>query len=218
MNSAVRMLVVLSSIAVISGAALGGLHEATRELAENNVLKFKKIPAVVDLYGIVENGTSEERRLELEAELLAEKRFLELADGDPVLFFVIKKAGEPYAITLEDYGQGFGGKVGVMVGFSLAAEELVGIGVTTLSETPGVGTKVREPKFTEQFVGMKSGANFQIAKDGGVVDAISGATISSRAVAEAVDRAEAVFRENASTIQEMASRPPATVADEGGEG
>ena len=167
MNSALRMLVVLSSIAVISGAALGGLHEATRELAENNVLKFKKIPAVVDLYGIVENGTTEERRLELEAELLAEKRFLELEDEDPILFFVIKKDGEPYAVTLEDYGQGFGGKLGVMVGFRLAEEELVGIGVTTLSETPGVGTKAREPKFTEQFVGMSSSADFQIAKDGG---------------------------------------------------
>ena len=53
MKAALRMLVVLSTIAIVSGAALGGLYEATYERAENNVLKFKKIPAVVDLYGLV---------------------------------------------------------------------------------------------------------------------------------------------------------------------
>ena len=51
LNPMLVTVVVLSTIAILSGAALGGLHEATRELAENNVLKFKKIPAVVDLYG-----------------------------------------------------------------------------------------------------------------------------------------------------------------------
>ncbi len=222
MNSAVRMLVVLSSIAVISGAALGGLHEATRELAENNVLKFKKIPAVVDLYAIVEDGTSDQRRLELEAELLADKRFLDTEDQDPILFFVIKKDGAPYAVTLEEYGQGFGGKLGVMVGFQLEAEKLVGIGVTTLSETPGVGTKVREPSFTEQFVGMSRSEDFQIAKDGGVVDAISGATISSRAVAEAVLGAQAVFDQHMAAIREIALQPATAIGDgdseDGGEG
>ncbi len=57
-------------------------------------------------------------------------------------------------------------------------------------ETPGLGTKMTEPEFKEQFTG-KNPAEFtlKVKKDGGPVDAITAATISSRAFCDAVQRA-----------------------------
>ncbi|MGB4293017.1 MAG: FMN-binding protein [Bacteroidales bacterium] len=57
-------------------------------------------------------------------------------------------------------------------------------------ETPGLGTKMTEPFFKDQFNG-KNPANFKlkVKKDGGEVDAITAATITSRAFCDALERA-----------------------------
>jgi electron transport complex protein RnfG len=190
------MIIVLACIALASGLALGGLNELTYERAQNNILKFKKIPAVADIYELVVGKLEPELRRKVEEELLAEKRYLDLGEGELRLFFVVKKDGEPYAVALEDFGTGFGGDLGVMVGFKLETGDLVGIGVTSLAETPGVGTRVTEESFTLQFQGMSKDSNFKVKKDGGDIDAISGATVSSRAVATAIGRARDFYQEN----------------------
>ena len=55
-----------------------------------------------------------------------------------------------------------------------------------------------------------------LEKTGGVVDAISGATVSSRAAAEAVNRAEQLFREHGEAIRELALQPPPVSGEEEG--
>jgi electron transport complex protein RnfG len=66
----------------------------------------------------------------------------------------------------------------------------VNITVLEHKETPGLGTKMAEPKFKDQFNG-KNPADYdlKVIKDGGPVDAITAATISSRAFCDAVQRA-----------------------------
>lgn len=209
MNASARMILVLSLITLISGLALGGLNELTYERAQNNILKFKKIPAVADIYEMVEGRLAPDTRVAVEENLLAEKRYLSLDGEEPVLFFVIRKGGEPYAVALEEYGQGFGGDLGVMVGFHLESGDLVGIGITTMSETPGLGTRVKEALFAEQFRGMSRDAVFKVKKDGGEIDAITGATVSSRAVAQAIEQAEAFYRTNRERIVEALAAAPA---------
>jgi electron transport complex protein RnfG len=57
-------------------------------------------------------------------------------------------------------------------------------------ETPGLGTKMAEPRFKDQFVGKNPGSGkMKVKKDGGDVDAITAATISSRAFCDAIVRA-----------------------------
>ena len=76
-----------------------------------------------------------------------------------------------------------------MVGFN--SEGIINnTAVLEHKETPGLGTKMKEPKFKDQFMGIDPG-NFdlKVKKDGGDVDAITAATISSRAYSEAVDMA-----------------------------
>jgi electron transport complex protein RnfG len=205
------MLVVLAGISLVSGTSLGGLFEITHELAENNILKFKKIPAVVDIYETVSGPLALEDRIAFEESMLAEKRYVDVGAKKPLLFFVVRRENEPFAVALESYGQGFGGKLGVMVGVDLETEDLVAIGVTTMSETPGVGTRVKEKDFTGQFAGMGGEAVFKVKKDGGEIDAITGATISCRAVADAVGRARATYAEHRSTIRAAVDSPPGDV-------
>ena len=202
MKQTLHILLVLSAITLLSGTALGGLNEMTAERAQNNILKFKKIPAVVSIYQMATGkDLSPEERAQIEESLLAEKRLLDLGKKEQVLVFVVEIDDEPFAVALEDYGQGFGGELGVMVGFELQSANLVGIGITTLAETPGLGTRVKEPAFTAQFAGMSGDAAFKIKKDGGEIDAISGATISSRAVAQGVAQASAFYQEHQPQIK-----------------
>ena len=104
-------------------------------------------------------------------------------------------------MTLEGFGKGFGGDLGVIVGFDLATGDLVGVGITTLSETPGLGTRVREPAFRAQFEGMSGAGPFKVTKDGGDIEVVTGATISSRAVAEAVTGAKGTWDEHGAAIR-----------------
>ncbi len=200
MNKSIQMIAVLATISLLSGLALGGLHQMTYERAQNNILKYKKIPAVADIYEVVAGKLPPAEREAVEEGLLAEKRFVDVGGKEPALFFVVRKEGEPFAVALEDYGQGFAGDLGVMVGFEIESGDLVGIGITTMAETPGVGTKVRDESFLKQFPGMSKEAVFKVRKDGGEIDAVTGATISSRAVAQAMELARAFYDEHREAI------------------
>ncbi len=85
--------------------------------------------------------------------------------------------------------KGFGGYIGIMVGF-LPDENIFSTNVLEHKETPGFGTGMSESPFKDQFPG-KNPATFKlmVKKDGGDVDAISSATISSRAFCDALQRA-----------------------------
>lgn len=206
MGNSLRMIIVLSVITLLSGLALGGLNELTYETAQNNILKFKKIPAVATIYEVIGGKLSSEKRLLLEEELLREKKFVDVGEEKPTLMFVIKKDNKPYAVTFERFGQGFGGALGVMVGYELESGKLVGIGITTLAETPGVGTRVTKTSFTRQFQTMPAKAIFKVKKDGGHIDAIGGATVSSRAVATAVAAAKTFYNQHRDTIATALNR------------
>ena len=90
---------------------------------------------------------------------------------------------------------GFGGKIDMMVGF-LADGTIKGTSVLSHAETPGLGANMTG-KFKDQFVD-KNPANFKliVKKDGGDVDAITAATITSRAFSKAVDKAYKAFEAN----------------------
>lgn len=94
--------------------------------------------------------------------------------------------------------KGYSGLVKLMVGFN-PDSTIQNIVVLEQKETPGLGTKMKEPKFLDQFKG-KNPAQFNLKpkKDGGDVDALTGATISTRAFGEATQMAYDVYVENQS--------------------
>ncbi|MGI9546465.1 MAG: RnfABCDGE type electron transport complex subunit G [Flavobacteriaceae bacterium] len=85
--------------------------------------------------------------------------------------------------------KGYSGLVKLMVGFSPDGK-IINIAVLEQKETPGLGTKMKRDKFLRQFRG-KNPLNFdmKVEKDGGEVDALAGATISTRAFSEATQEA-----------------------------
>ena len=99
-----------------------------------------------------------------------------------------------YAIL--SYASGYNGDNKVLVGFNEDATEITGIVVTSQAETPGLGAKIVEADFRKQFENKSSvvelsavkGIKAEEALDGQIA-AISGATISSTSVVNAVNSA-----------------------------
>ena len=98
--------------------------------------------------------------------------------------------------------KGFSGLIKIMVGFDPNGE-IKNIVVLEQKETPGLGTKIKDVKFIEQYKNKDpSSFNLKVTKDGGEVDALTGATISSRAFSEAVQMAYDVFVKNMDLIKD----------------
>jgi Na+-translocating ferredoxin:NAD+ oxidoreductase subunit G len=116
------------------------------------------------------------------------------ADGmiekDGVIIYQVSKAHKMVGFAVKSFtNKGFGGHIEIMTGF-LPDGSIHKVTVLSHKETPGLGTKMTGPKFSEQFNG-KNPADFvlKVKKDGGAVDAITAATVSSRAYCDALQRA-----------------------------
>lgn len=175
MNDIIKMIVVLSSICAGSGFALSYLKTSTAPLIEEQVLTYVQKPALDRILADAENSP------------IAERKKFALPSGEQITVFPAKKGGKLHAVALERFGTGFGGDIGVMVGFNPANDTLSGIGITTMKETPGLGTMIAGEKFTGQFPGK--GIDVRLSSQGGSIDALSGATVSSTGAVQAVDKA-----------------------------
>lgn len=81
-------------------------------------------------------------------------------------------------------GKGYGGDISILVG--LENETIIkGISIISQKETPGLGVRISENSFMDKFVGL-SIDDIALRREGGQIDAITGATISSGAVVDAV--------------------------------
>jgi electron transport complex protein RnfG len=108
------------------------------------------------------------------------------------------------AVAMEGFGKGYGGDIGVIVAINVENGQIMGVGVTTHSETPGLGARAKEdPSFTAQFNGLPiEGEPFKVKGDGGKIDALSGATVTSRGVCGAVNSAVETYRRLKPSIME----------------
>ena len=84
---------------------------------------------------------------------------------------------------------GYGGDITLMVGFKKDKKTVISYKVLAASETPGLGMKLKTPEFAGQFAG-KDGTSLKVKKDGGEIEAITSATITSRAVCRAIADAQ----------------------------
>ena len=102
--------------------------------------------------------------------------------------FPAKAGGKVTALALAGTGKGFNGDISVMVGIGPDAK-LTGISIMTHSETPGIGSRVMEPVFTEQFK--------KVTVDNPTsVNGVSGASYSTKGVFAAVEQAVSFYKEH----------------------
>ena len=106
------------------------------------------------------------------------------------------ESGNLIGYAISSASRGYGGDVKVMTGINAEDGSVIAINVYDNSgETPGLGVNTSGEKFTSQFVGLSSGTGVTVDKDAGknpdsvAVDSVTGATISSRAVTNAVNQA-----------------------------
>jgi electron transport complex protein RnfG len=170
MNEMVKMVVVLTVLSSVAGGVLAAIQNGTAAQIEAQQLAFVKGPAIKAILSGSSNDPIQDR--------------FKIADGDmQKSVFVGKFNGNANTIVLEGIGKGFAGEVGVMIGVNIDDDKLVGAAVTTHSETPGLGAKAKsDPSFVAQFKGHAVKDPVSVTKDGGQINAISGATITSRAV------------------------------------
>jgi electron transport complex protein RnfG len=178
----IKMVVMLTIISLASGGLLASLREGTQERIDNQVLEFVKGPAVRQVFEGALNDPIADR--------------FQLKDGATQrAFFVGVLDGEPKGLAMEaSSSKGYKGDIGLIVAVDVKTDKLMGLGVTTHNETPGLGAKAKsDPKFAGQFKGAAAAGAVKVTQDGGAINAISGATITSRAVCDAVSDALVVY-------------------------
>ncbi len=182
MNELIKMVVVLSILSASSGLILASVYDGTLEQIKLQQLINEKAPAIKTILGKVSNDPLNDR--------------FEIPDGEnTVECFVGVYDGNPNTVVFESFGVGFEGKIGLMVGVNLETDKISGVGVTTHSETPGIGSRAKTDKsFPAQFVGLELKDTFKVKPDGGQIDALSGATITSRGVCTAATKASDAYK------------------------
>jgi len=190
MREMITMVVVLTVLSTISGGLLSGLKNATASKIEVQQLKFVKGPAIKEILKGVSNDPIADR-------------FAIKDDNTERKFFVGKFDGKANTVVLESSGKGYGGDVGLMVAVNMEDDTIVGAGVTTHSETPGLGARAKDdPGFVSQFKGMPIKETFKVTNDGGKINAMSGATITSRAVCAAASDAGGIYEKLKPQLEE----------------
>ena len=182
-----NMVLSLTLISLCASAALGFVYELTKEPIEISLLN-KKLDAIKQVVPEFTNNPNEEMFM------------LPTGEGDSLEVYPAKKGDEIVGYAIKSYtNKGFSGYIGFMVGFRPDGT-IININVLEQKETPGLGTKMvpdgtpEKPEFKDQF-NEKNPATFslKVKKDGGPVDAITAATISSRAFCDGVQRAYNAF-------------------------
>lgn len=176
-----NMFIVLSAIAIVSAGVLGFTYSKMEPViaqaqAEKRAEALRQVLTSFDNDPVEESVTPEEY--------------------PRLTFYPATNDGSPIGTAVDTYTeQGYSGTFRIMVGFD---PDLVITGIAVLNhrETPGLGANMTKDRFQSQFEGFDpSEQELAVSKDGGDVDAITAATITSRAVCDAIERAYNAIQE-----------------------
>ena len=179
------MIAALLIVSICSAISIGYVYQKTFEPIAA-AKKAKIMSAIKEMVGPFDNNPFEERTA---------------ISGNEVELYPARENGTITSVAVKSFSnQGFGGKIELILGI-LMDGTISGNKVTQQNETPGLGSKVTEEKFTSQFIGLNTHSDkFSLSKEGGEIDAVTGATISSRAVIDAVQKAVSAYNNFAGAI------------------
>ena len=184
MRDYIRLAGILFIVCAVAAAALGFTNAATferiqeQQIIANNEAKKAVLPEADEF------------------EKLDDSTFSTIASNEKYNYikaiYVAKAGGNVVGYAVQAAPKGYGGAIDVVVGITTDGS-LQGIKVGNNTETPGLGKKSETPKFQEQFSGKTWESPINVKKSGTPKDneiaAISGATITSRAVTDGVNQA-----------------------------
>lgn len=187
------MFLSLVGICVFVSAILALLNRLTKEPIAETELKQKTAAIAQVMPGFDNQPLEEAFQFALPGE-----------EKDPLTFYPAKAGDELIGYAIETFTKkGFSGEIRFMVGIDTAGV-LKDFSVLLTNETPGLGSKI--PDFFKtpakeghvqdvRNLSLKEHAPLAVTKDGGKVDAISAATISSRAFLDALNRAYEAYKQ-----------------------
>ena len=172
MKTVIKMLITLSIIGIVSGGLLSQLSG----WAEPKIAMHRKAETEKAIYIVQPEAKSYEK--------------VEQVDFELYKVFDDNKNRLGYALPYE--GNGFQGKIRLMVGVKDDLNEIIGLEVLEQVETPGLGTKITEEPFTDQFKDLKAEPQVDWVKGAPAtkpneIEAVTGATISCKAVVDIIN-------------------------------
>lgn len=176
-----NMVLVLGGVSIFAAGMLGLVNNLTAEPIRKAELA-KEESAVRKVLPDFNNNP------------VKEKYIIRSSEGDSLLCYPGEKDGKPVGVAIKSYSNnGFGGKIEIMVGLRPDGQ-IINYTVISHKETPGLGSRMEEWFRTKEgkrnVIGLNPGKDkMKVVKDGGDVDAITAATISSRAFLDAISRA-----------------------------
>lgn len=182
---------VLFIITIVSGFALGFVYELTLPVIEQ-----RKMDAKTEAYQAVYLDASEFKADDNLTALASEAATTVLADNGyenitiDEAFIALDASGNQIGYVMSvTTGEGYGGNIGISLGYSLDGV-VQGMEILELNETAGLGSKAGDASFKDQFAG-KHVDQFEYTKTGATkdneIDALTGATITTTAVVDAVN-------------------------------
>jgi len=176
-----KMVITLTIVSVIAASSLAKVYDATKD----KIAEAKRQEMLRAIKTVLPQYDNE-----------PDKDMVELVSGKDkkgqdvkVNFYRGKKDGHIVGVAFKSSSmEGYSGLIEVMVGVDPSGT-VTAIEVVSHSETPGLGDKITKPFFGEQYKGKNlQNANWLVKKDGGDFFQLTGATISPRAVTQAVKR------------------------------
>jgi len=175
-SSFANMVIVLTVITVVAAACLGAMNNLTAEpiAASKKAKQEEAIKAVLPEFTTVDE---------------------EAIVNEQKIFRAYNANGELVGIAIETKELGFGGDVTTMVGFD-ANGTIIDYSLLAHAETPGLGSKLVDWfKVKSDIRGVSSEKMpLRVSKDGGEYDAITAATISSRAFLNSINKAYETYQ------------------------
>lgn len=185
-----NMLISLTLISMVAGFSLAYMNDLTKGPI-SEARKAKKINAIKAVLPKVDNDPYIEK---ISSTLPDKKDSFDIYPG--------KENGKLNSVAIGTYtDKGYNRIIKLMVGFDIEGT-IKDIAVLEQKETPGLGTKITTEKFLSQYRGKKPAEwKLMVKKDGGQTDAITGATISSRAFNDAVQNAYNVYNKEKNNLK-----------------
>lgn len=192
MKELFKLTVVLTIICSLAATALALVYTITKDpiAYQQRLKKLRAIKAVQPDY----DNEPDQDFIDLKTDESAE------GDGGLTRFYITKKGQTPTGVVFMASAVGYGGLIDLMVGVNPEGT-ITGVQVLRHTETPGLGAKITEDTFIQQFTERNlQNTNWALKKEGGDIDQISGATISPQAVVKALNQGLTFFSDNQDKI------------------
>lgn len=180
-----QLVIVLTGICVVAALALSGVYEGTKD-------KIAQTKLEMELESVEKVLPPSDKKPQQEVKEIPWKNSQGVEY--PVKTYLAKVDGKLIGAALIIKEKGFGGPISLIMGVN-PDHQITGLEVLSHKETPGLGGNITNTEFRKQFAGKTLIDGLSLKKDGGQIDQITGATVTSSALIKAIDSGLTFYEE-----------------------